>query len=62
MNCCDRSVVKYDIIMVMSSFVLFTLALLNIILVFGMKWWHNVALVDGTRYDVPDVLDWIQIW
>ena len=24
--------------------------------------WCNVALVDGTRHDVPDVLDCIQVW
>ncbi|KAI3352194.1 hypothetical protein L3Q82_005162 [Scortum barcoo] len=24
--------------------------------------WCNVALVDGARHDVPDVLNWIQVW
>ena len=24
--------------------------------------WCKVALVDGTRHDVPDVLDWIEVW
>ena len=24
--------------------------------------WCDVASVDGTRHDVPEVLDWIQVW
>ena len=24
--------------------------------------WCNVALVDGARHEVPDVLNWIQVW
>ena len=24
--------------------------------------WCDIALADGTRHDVPEVLDWIQVW